>query len=54
MKKEEIELLEQALYFINQIPRRHIFGGKYKDSYTLASEITKFLKQVEKDDTRKG
>jgi len=52
-EKKEIELLKESLYFINQIPRRHIFGGKYKDSYALASAISEYLKQLENAQTER-
>jgi len=46
------ELLEAALYALNQIPRRHIFGGKYKDTYVLASEISNYLNILKENDTK--
>jgi len=38
------QLLKEALFFINQIPNKKYEAFLYKDSYELASEISKFLK----------
>lgn len=53
-EKEGIEFLKDSLYILNQIPRRHIFNGRYKDTYVLAEAISKYLKQLEEYDKRKN
>ena len=52
--KEAKELLEDALYFINNVPNRRYFTKNHgADSYKLASQIGKFLKKGETNDTGK-
>ena len=41
------ELLEEALFYLNIIPRKNIKSENTKDSYELASLIDKYLKNIE-------
>ena len=43
--KKAITLLEEAVYFINYIPRSDKVRG-FKDSYELATAIEKYLNQI--------
>jgi len=43
------ELLEEALYFINQVPNNKYSTLTYKNSYELAGTIHDYLKQLDKD-----
>lgn len=53
LNKEEFEklifLLEEAEYFMNMVPNKKRSNGyvkSFEDSYTLVSEIGKFLKTL--------
>jgi len=41
------DLLEEALFYLNMIPRKNIKSENTKDSYELAGLIDKYLKNIE-------
>lgn len=53
--KEDLEkaiiLLEESLYFINNVPNSSRKVKSFTDSYELASEIGRYLKQIQNDTT---
>lgn len=49
-KREAIALLEQSVYFINQVPNRKYQTLNNKNSYDLANDIDAFLNKVKKDE----
>lgn len=42
---EAIQLLEECLYFINQVPNKKYSTKTGETSYELASKISKYLKK---------
>lgn len=42
-----IELLKESVYFINIVPNKRYDGPLYEKSYELASNIDKFLNEID-------
>ena len=49
MKKAVINLLENAVYFINEVPNHKYRTKDFHCSYDLADEIEATLKQLKND-----
>ncbi len=49
--EKAIELLKESVYFINLVKNTTYHGILFEDSYTLASNIDKFLKETSENES---